>query len=175
MDDPAEQFVKLWIQFQPEIKRYVFLLLPRKADADDVLQTAASRLWEKFSEYDQERSFVSWATGFTYLEILKWRQRQARERLVFSDNLLAKIDSRVEEELPQAESQRKALDECLQKLSEQDRNMLLRCHGKHGAVKQEAERTNTTARKLYYWVGRIRMGLLKCINDSLATKGESND
>ncbi len=175
MTDAAAQFVRLWTQFHPEVRRYIRVMIPQSVDAQDVLQETASRLWEKFEEYDPERPFVAWAVRFAYLEVLNWRRRQSRDRLVFSDKLLARLDSRIEDEISQFDSRRQALNGCLQKLTVPQRRLLLKRYAEHGAVKREAERTNTSVHKLYYSIDKIRVGLLACIESSLAKEGLRND
>ncbi|MEO8497594.1 MAG: sigma factor [Planctomycetota bacterium] len=98
MDDATSEFVNLWNRYQPEVRRYVGMLVPRAADADDVIQQTATRLWAKFEEYDAERPFVAWAIGFAYHEVLSWRQRQARDRLVFSEEILSQLHATITEE-----------------------------------------------------------------------------
>jgi hypothetical protein len=49
------------------------------------------RRWEKWDEYDDMRPFVPCAIRFANLQVLKWRQREARERLLFSDMLVEQI------------------------------------------------------------------------------------
>ena len=117
MDDLTPEFVRLWTRYQPEVRRYVCMLVPAAADAEDVIQQTASRLWEKFEQYDPERPFLPWAIGFAYHEVLSWRQRQARDRLVFSEEILAQLHATFGEESSLLELRRKALDGCLQKLS----------------------------------------------------------
>ena len=36
--DATSQFVKLWTRHQAEVERYVFMMVPRAADAAEVLQ-----------------------------------------------------------------------------------------------------------------------------------------
>ncbi len=88
MNTNGKQFVRLWTRYQAEVRQYVFTLVPHPADAEDVLQEAAARLWENLAKYDPQRPFIPWAIRFAYLEILKWRQRQTRDRLIFSDEML---------------------------------------------------------------------------------------
>mgnify|MGYP001458103238 FL=1 len=90
--DATSQFVKLWTRHQAEVERYVFMMVPRAADAAEVLQEVSVQLWEKWDKYDTSRPFVPWAIRFAYLEVLKWRQRQAREKLIFSDSLLQQLN-----------------------------------------------------------------------------------
>ena len=50
MDNTAE-FVRLWTQYHRDVQRYVFSMLPRPADASEVVQEVSVRLWEKWDSY----------------------------------------------------------------------------------------------------------------------------
>ena len=108
MDNTAE-FVRLWTQYHRDVERYVFSMLPRPADASEVVQEVSVRLWEKWDSYDKERPFLPWAMRFAYLQVLKWRQSKARDKLIFSDELLAQIKVTNDYEEPLMEARRKAL------------------------------------------------------------------
>ena len=163
MDQNAE-FVRLWTQYHRDIERYVYSMIPRSADAAEVVQVVSVKLWEKWEKYDHERPFIPWAMRFAYLEILKWRQRLAREKLVFSDELLEQLSSTHEELDPLMEMRRKILGQCLEKLNKEERELVLLRYGRHGAIKEEAERTGKKMHKLYYALERIRVQLLNCID-----------
>ena len=125
--DSTSNFVRLWTCHQAEVERYVATMVPRADAAAEVVQEVSVALWEKWAEYDPQRPFVPWAIRFAYLEVLKWRQRQARERLVFSDELLEQLHAAYEEEAPLMEARRQALDGCLRKLTAQERRWM-ECH-----------------------------------------------
>ena len=171
MDDLTPEFVSLWTRYQPEVRRYVCMLVPGAADAEDVMQQTASRLWEKFEQYDSQRPFVPWAIGFAYHEILSWRQRQARDRLVFSEEILAQLHATIGEEASLLELRRNALDGCLQKLNADERSLLLRRYSEHGAVQREAERSKISPHKLYYVIEKLRARLLECIDRTMRLEG----
>ncbi len=164
-------FQELWLQAEPQVRRYVFFLLPRQADAEDVMQEVSIQLWRKLDEFDPEQPFVPWAIRFAYLEILKSRQRQARERVLFSEELVAQLNATIAEESPLLEVRRRALDSCLSKLSDGDRALLLDRYGQHGAVQQHAVRAGLDVRRLYYIVEKLRGRLLGCIEAALAREG----
>ncbi|MFT5496183.1 MAG: RNA polymerase sigma-70 factor (ECF subfamily) [Kiritimatiellia bacterium] len=174
MTDPTTEFVRLWTQHQPEVARYLHTMIPRSADAAEVLQDVSVRLWEKWDQYDVDRPFVPWAIRFAYLEVLKWRQRHAREKLVFSDVLLEQIHARHEEETPLMESRRKALEGCMEKLNDQQRKWVALRYGKHGAVKAQAEQSGVRLHKLYYALEKIRNQLLDCVEQALRKEGWSD-
>ncbi|MBA73370.1 MAG: hypothetical protein CMO73_11925 [Verrucomicrobiales bacterium] len=170
--DQTSEFVRLWTQFHRDVERYVYSMVPRSADAAEVVQVVSLKLWEKWENYDQERPFLPWAMRFAYLEILKWRQRLARERLVFSDELLQQLHSTHEELDSLMEVRREILGQCLERLNEEDQELIrLRYTGRHGAIKEEAERTGKKMHKLYYALERIRVALLNCIELNLKRRG----
>ena len=172
--DSTASFVRLWTRHQAEVERYVSMMIPRAGDAAEVLQDVSVRLWEKWAEYDQERPFVPWAIRFAYLEILQWRQRQAREKLVFSDEVLAQLHTTHEDEAPMLEARRRALDVCMNKLGAQEREWLSRRYARHGAVKEESQRSGESLNKLYYALEKLRARLLDCIERTLKQEGWSD-
>jgi len=171
VEGSVPDFVSLWTRYQPEVRRYVCTLVPGAADAEDVMQQVAARLWEKFEQYDPERPFVAWAIGFAYHEVLSWRQRQARDRLVFSEEVLSQLHSTIAEESSLMELRRKALDGCLQKIDIRERELLLRRYSQHGSVQREAKKSNTSPHKLYYAIERLRTRLLACIDNTMRQEG----
>ena len=48
LNDLAPEFVSLWTRYQPDVRRYVCMIVPLASDAEDVMQETAKRLWEKF-------------------------------------------------------------------------------------------------------------------------------
>jgi RNA polymerase sigma-70 factor (ECF subfamily) len=172
--DSTPEFVRLWTSHQAEIRRYLFLMVPRARDAEEVLQDVSVRLWEKWDQFDPIRPFVPWAIRFAYLEALKWRQRQAREKLVFSDALLVQLDASYEEEVPFLEARRRALQGCLRKLGDNERRWLWLRYGGHGAVKAEAVESGKKLRKVYYALEKIRVLLLDCVAGTLKQEGWSD-
>ena len=172
--DATSQFVQLWTRHQAEVERYVFMMVPRAADAAEVLQEVSVQLWEKWDNYDTSRPFVPWAIRFAYLEVLKWRQRQAREKLIFSDSLLQQLNVTLDEEAPLTEARNRALETCLTKLTEREKKWVHLRYGRHGAVKEESERRGISLHKVYYAIEKIRGQLLNCIEQTLRREGWSD-
>lgn len=171
MKDTSSEFVRLWTCHQSEVRRYVFMMVSRPVDAEEVVQEVSVKLWNKFEKYDHSLPFVPWAIRFAYYEVLKWRQRQAREKLVFSEPLLQQISKRYEEEAPVMEARNKALEDCLGKLTQQEKKWVDLRYGKHGALKEEAGHLGLSLPKLYYALEKIRGKLLECINRKMKQEG----
>jgi RNA polymerase sigma-70 factor (ECF subfamily) len=174
MRDLAPIFVELWTRNQEDVRRYVSMLIPRQGDVDDVMQELAVALLTKFAEYDSALPFLPWANRFAYLEVLKWRQKHARDRLLFSDELLAQLELAIAEETPMLEIRRKALNDCLQKLTPRDRDLILARYAKHGAVQRAAEHKGIPADRLYRLMRKLRCVLLNCVDAALRRQGWPN-
>jgi RNA polymerase sigma-70 factor (ECF subfamily) len=168
------EFVRIWLQHQREVARYVSAMVPRAEAAEVVVQDVAVALWQKWEEYDPDRPFVPWAIRFAYREILKWRQAQARNRLVFCEEVLDSIHAAYEEEAPLLEARRRALGGCMEKLSAQERRWVERRYAQHGAMQQEAKEDGVSMNQIYYALEKIRTRLLDCIGQTMRKEGWSD-
>ena len=79
-----EDFIKYFTDVEHALRAYLLAATRNLSDADDLFQAVWIVLWNKFLQFDPSRSFRSWAVGVARLEVLKWRQQQARSREVSS-------------------------------------------------------------------------------------------
>jgi len=165
------EFVRLISAYDGEIRRYIYTLLPRMADVDDVMQVTAQALWNKFSEYDPERPFKTWACRFAYFEVLKFRRNTSRDRLVFREDLLELIATEQEEESSLMKNRREALGHCLQTLTRDDRNLLHQRYAAEEKIVTLAENQGQPVKQLYNKLDRIRARLALCIDERLELGG----
>ena len=172
--EPAAEFVRLWTRHQADVERYLFAIMPRANDVSEVLQNVSVALWEKWDKYEQQRPFIPWARKFAWIEVQKWRQRQAREKLVFSNELLEQLNAVYEDCMTLTDPRRQALEECMEKLNSQERKWLQLRYSKHGALKKEAEKKGIKMPKRYYALEKIRAGLLQCIGQTMKREGWSD-
>jgi len=54
------QFVKLFMRHQNQIYAYILTYVPHAADADDIMQEAATVAWEKFGAFQPGTDFALW-------------------------------------------------------------------------------------------------------------------
>jgi RNA polymerase sigma-70 factor (ECF subfamily) len=66
-------------------------------------------------------------------------------------------------EAQRLDAERKALNDCLQKLQATERDLIRRCYDPGATIKQVAEQTGRTPNSLYKLLNRIRESLLRCI------------
>lgn len=171
VDDHA-RFFRLYLAHQHRIRAYILTLVPNRADADDLFQETSSVLWSKFHEFEPETDFVAWSCRVAFLKISNHRKKQSRSRLMFDDRVLSLVEQRAVALAPRLDARREALQECLQRLAERDRQMLLVRHEPGGNVERAAQLTGRTVQAAYKALYRIRKLLFDCVTLRLAEASE---
>ncbi len=161
------QYLRLFAEHEPALRTFVRTLLPSRADASEVMQEVAVVLWQKFEEFDGTRDFRKWAFGVARFEVLAFLRDRARDRHVFDEKLLAHLaDEAVAAEV-RHDAQREALDLCLQKLTSQQRALVLSAYATGTRIDELATRRGQTPMSLYKVLHRIRQALLDCVQRQL--------
>jgi RNA polymerase sigma-70 factor (ECF subfamily) len=163
-------FATLIVQHDRRLLRYILTLVPRRDDAEEVLQRTATALWEHFGEFDASREFYPWAARFAYFEVLNFRKEHARDRLIFRDDVLedlAETRASLEEVL---EQRREALVTCLSLLLPADAELLRRRYCSPDTIATLAQELGSTAKTLYRRLDRIRERLADCVSRRVAAR-----
>src|SRR3990172_11558206 len=83
-------YLRLFMANVGDIRAFLRTLVRNPRDLEDVLQSVALVLWEKFDQYDRERPFGAWARGVAAKEVLTMR-RNAGRYTCFSPEVVAAI------------------------------------------------------------------------------------
>src|SRR5438876_114839 len=75
--EPAKgkSFLRLFLQNERRIYAYILTLLPRRADAEDVLQEASLVMWDKFDEENPPDDFAAWGCRVAYFKVLDFYKK----------------------------------------------------------------------------------------------------
>ena len=92
-DDRYELFLQRYTECEGRLRAYLWSMLPTWDSVDEVMQNASLVMWRKLDQYDPDTLFVKWATVVCRFEALKYRRTKARDRHVFSDELLEILGS----------------------------------------------------------------------------------
>ncbi len=169
--DDDGRFLRLFIHHEQTLRIYARTLAPTLDDADDVLQEASMVMLRKFKQLESYDYFLQWAKVIIRFEALHSRRKFARDRLVFSDELLIMLavdfeaDALTEDALMQ---ERVYLRRCLGKLSSSHQELLLAPYAGSGRVKDLAERSRRTSNSLYKLLGRLRAKVQNCIEKEMS-------
>jgi RNA polymerase sigma-70 factor (ECF subfamily) len=171
-DSPQEiEFVAQLTEIQLSLRLYVQSLLPGESAAHDVVQQANATLWKKREDFATGTNFKAWAFSMARYEVLNHRKQQARDsRLVFGEELEQILAHDLIEREDDTERRHEALQGCLKKLRQQDRDLLLhRYTATAGTLDDFAQRMGRSVGGLKVTLHRLRNALLGCIEKQLAT------
>ena len=171
-DDPAAKarFASLLRVHQSRLLSYIHALVRDMSDADDLFQQTALILWNKFDSYDANRNFGAWACGIARLEVSNYIRTRSRKKLYLSDDLtLLMIEAAAENPPVEEEERRQALADCMEKLRQRDRELLLACYGESDeSVTTIADRMSRSSQSVHNSLKRIRQALFECVRRSIS-------
>jgi RNA polymerase sigma-70 factor, ECF subfamily len=167
-DQNHDRFLRLFTEHEPSVRTFVRSLAPSRTDASEVMQEVAVVLWKKFGEFDVTRDFRKWAFGIARFEMLAFLRDRARDRHVFDEELVARLADEAAGAEPRHAAQREALEKCLQRLTERQRELVLEAYTKGTRMDELAGRRGQTAMSLYKMLHRIRQALLECVQRTIS-------
>lgn len=169
--DKQKDFVRRLVAAQPRVFAYICTLVPDSNVAEDLLQETCAALWDRFDQFDPDSSFVRWAIGFAHVEVLSYRRDRARERVVFSDQLVEKLAPEAAGECEDLDELKEILQDCLGKMTGPQRELLLQRYQADTTVRSLAEEAGRPVQTLYSQLKRLRIKLFQCVRASLAEEG----
>ena len=168
-EDKTALFVPLFTASERRLRAFIYGMVPGQEDVDEIMQEVSVVLWKKFDQYEPGTEFIRWAYVVARYEVLMYRRKKARDRLCFSEKLLELLAEEYEEHRTVLDDERQALDYCLGKLTEGERELLMTVYAKDMRINQIAEATGRTATSLYKRLNRLRKRLLDCVSIQMKT------
>ena len=170
-DDPSlgrqKELMLLMTQHQRRIFAYIHALVPSRADAEDILQETSLVIVEKFSEFKSGTDFVAWAFQIAWWRVRASRQKFARSKVVFDDDVLESVAHTAATMHEEVSERHEALARCLQKLHPRDRDLLLTRYEPGAGVEEAAQRSGRSLEAAYKALGRLRKLLHDCVTQQL--------
>ena len=169
--EQQKQLMLLMMQHQRRIFSYIYMLVPSRADADDILQETSLVICEKFSQFKPGTDFAAWACQIAYWEVRRARQKYARSKVVFDQEVVDAVAHTAAAMIDEVSERHEALGRCLKKLHPRDRELVLTRYEPGCGVEHAAQRTGRSLQAAYKALGRIRKMLLDCVSNQLAAEG----
>ena len=170
--DRQEEFLKLFLKHQTDVKAFIGSLIFDSHLRDDVFQEVAVALWRQIDAYDWQRPFGAWARGIAAKKVLQLREQNARFPLAFSPETIQAILDEFDRTEEAASGKLDALRECLRLLPEPSRHLLGMRYENNLSCEQIAGQTRRTLDSVYQTLSRIRTKLEECIRKRLSVSGE---
>ena len=160
--DGLSLFVERLTAAQSALHGYIHASLANGVDVSDVLQETNRVLWKKADTYDSTRPFLPWAYRVAHFEVLAFRKRQTRDRLVFDEELLGQITEEYVRQVPEV-GEWSAMDVCLGKLTPSQRELIEKRYANGDSVNQIAATQGKPANAVSAMLYRLRALLADCI------------
>ena len=167
--DDNDRLTTLMISQQRELFLYIYSLVHRFDDANDILQEVNLALWRDARQSANVADFRSWTYRVAYNQILTHRKRQGRHRLHFDGSLLADLAEKSQSKDELAEAYQAALRQCSRTLPAPNWQLLAMRYQESLSVSAIAQRLKRSATAVSQSLYRVRATLLKCIRERLAT------
>ena len=165
--DSRKRLMALMTRHQRQIFAYIYTLVPDRHDAEDLLQETSLVICEKFDEFAPGTDFVAWACQIAWWRIRYSRQKFARSKVVFDDEVLAKVAQTASELRVELDERHEALASCLRKLPARDRELVLARYEPGGGVVEAARRSGRSMDAAYKALNRLRKLLHDCVTNEL--------
>jgi RNA polymerase sigma-70 factor (ECF subfamily) len=142
------------------------------SDAEEVFQQTSIALWENFDQFEPDSDFGAWAAKVARFRTLNFLRSKRRERLYFSDSIIAQLAECPFEPNDVQAKRLRALSECRQKLTSSDQALVALCYCGE-PIRDVAAQIGRPVRTVYKSLARIRRLLFECIERNIAREGHA--
>ena len=156
---------------QSRLYAYILTLTGDREQARDVLQECNLVMWSKADEFEDGTNFIAWAFTIARFQVMAARQKTARDRLVFDDEILQGMADIFDDDTAFIERQA-ALGQCIEQIAPNHRNLLKIRYTDGLSVKEIALQLDKTANAVAKVLHRTRIALMDCIEKKMS-EGQS--
>ena len=169
-EDRDTPFVRLLEQEAQDLASFVLALVADRHQADDLFQATCLELWRIRSTFRPGTNFGAWSRTVARLQVQRFWRKRSRERLAFSSEAVDRIAEAYEAEpaAPDRQPMRRALDACLDTLSQPQRDLLRRRYNDGARVESLARETGRSTGGLKMVLMRLRRKLAQCVKARLS-------
>ncbi len=163
--DPSEEFVALLTQHQQVLFGFILGLVPKRANAEDILQRANVVLWRKREDFALGTSFRSWAFSVARWEARAFLQEQGRRSwLVYDDEVASLLADRLASvPAPAISARAEALRKCLAELGDEHGAFIMDRYQKGLSFSECASRSGRSEAGLRVTMHRLKVALRRCV------------
>ena len=166
MSDVPAEFIGRLTAAQFELQAYITFLIGNTEDAKDVLQETNRVLWRESGTYDLSRPFLPWAKSVAWYQVKTFRTLQSRDRLVFDEELLARV-AQTANETADMNRMLEALETCFERLSRPQKAVVRARYFRGKEVNAIAHGLRCSVASVSMLLFRIRDKLGGCVEAAL--------
>ncbi|WP_367874536.1 sigma-70 family RNA polymerase sigma factor [Luteolibacter sp. Populi] len=166
--DSIDEFVQELTRHQVDLFYFIRALAGDPHAAYDIRQAVNMVLWKKREKYRPGSSFKNWSFQIAQLEVKSYLRKQRRSRVIAFDNkLLDLFATEFEEFSNELPERRRALANCLRKVTPKDEELLRHRYWTGGSLESLATATERSVGTLKARLHQLRASLRRCIEGQL--------
>lgn len=166
----SDAFVMQITACQSRLYAYIITLAGDREQAREILQETNLVIWRKADQFEEGTNFIAWAFQIARFQVMAYRQKIARDKLVFDDELLVGIADIVDGD-ESFDARHDALVDCIEQIAPNHRNLLQIRYSDGQPVKEIARQLGKSANAVAKVLHRTRLALMKCIESKLSGGG----
>nr|ADY60575.1 RNA polymerase, sigma-24 subunit, ECF subfamily [Rubinisphaera brasiliensis DSM 5305] len=159
----SDEFLQLITECQGWLYGYLLGSLANHDAANEVLQETNLVMWRKSAEFEVGTNFHAWAIRIANFQVMAYRQKQMKDRLVFDHDLVELIGKQFQKRIPGYEEKVSLLAKCLNKLPEHYREIVHRRYLKGESLKTIAVDLKKQSNAIGQLLFRIKNKLVECV------------
>lgn len=164
-------FVRQLMLHRKRIYAFILTLVANVSDADDIMQDTAALMWEKYSTEEQIDNFAALGMRIAHFKVLEFRKKHYRKNVQFDSQLFDMVLGGAVSANETVDSRLEAMNQCLSKLNETSRKLLLMRHQKGQTIKRIAESIHISPHTAYKRIASLHERLVRCIRRTLRGEG----
>lgn len=165
----TEAYLRLLTQHDRWLATYVYSLVARPADADDILQEVKVTMWKHFASFEPGTNFRAWARRIATNQILNYRRsEQRRPNSTLDDEFIEAVAAEIDRRADMLDRKADALRLCLGKLPDAHCKIIVWRYYEDCGVEEIAAKSERTVEAVYRLLSRIREVLNDCVSRQLA-------
>ena len=161
-----KDFIRLFLEAEKDLLRYVMVLIPNVADARDVVQETAVALWDKIDRYDPAKPFAPWACRFALNEAKMFLRKKSRQYRL-ADEVVNLLEIERMENADQLDARKYFLRECLKTLPSKNAELVHEYYFNESSVEELGKHFERSVEAVYKTLQRVRQALHACIENKL--------
>ena len=168
------QFVQALARHERSIRGFVRSIAPNQNSVDDLMQEILVVAWKKFDQLQDVADFPKWVCAIARYQVLNYRRRIARDRLVLGTEVVQLIAEEGETETHKRDHQLRALENCIDELPSESKQMVQHAYHQGKSIGILAKRQGKKENAIYQKLWRIRQSLSHCVEQKVAVQTEAN-
>ena len=161
------KFIELYSKEQKKIFLYILSMVHHRSDAEDLMQQTACQMWQMFDRFEPGTNFAAWGITIAKFRILSYRKQKANNRMFLCPEVYEQVLNEFEKIANDSLKRKNALQGCLKKLNDKQKQMLCMHYEDGLHYKQIAENFDLSASSIYKAMAKLHTNLQNCIRKTL--------